>query len=108
MYIAQLIDPAIRSWGLGPGYCTRDNLFGVAYLVVLAVNYVLAILAFYMILAVLRRLVCCRSTARDIKRVNDGVVGEEKGGDVEGLDRAERGEGGWVGKVYLMRSCVFG
>ena len=93
MYIAQLIDPMIRSWNLGPGFCTRDNLFGVSYLIVLGVNYILAMMAFFMVVAVLRKVVCCRCGGRDRKR------GEDMGGDARGMDRAERGEGGWMGKV---------
>jgi hypothetical protein len=104
MYMAQLIDPAIRSWNLGPGFCTRDNLFGVAYLVVLGVNYVLALLAFCTMLAVLRRLLCCTCARREGKR-RDDVVGGDKSAELKGLDRAERGEGGWMGKVCWVCLC---
>jgi len=50
-------------------------------------------MAFLMVVAVLRKVVCCRCGGRDRKR------GEDMGGDARGIDRAERGEGGWMGKV---------
>ena len=102
MYIAQLIDPMIRSWNLGPGFCTRDNLFGVSYLIVLGVNYILAMMAFSMVVAVLRKVVCCRCGGRHRKR------GEDMGGDARSLERAERGEGGWMGKVCLGNVIMLG
>lgn len=64
-------------------------------MIVLGVNYILAIMAFFMVVAVLRRMVCCRCRGRDGKRR------EDMGGDARGIDRAERGEGGWMGKVCL-------
>jgi hypothetical protein len=99
MNIAQLVDPAIRSWHLGPGFCTRDNLFGVGYLLLLAVNYILVILAFCVAFAVLGRIVCWRGFARKGSEMEERLGGGNKAWEVRNLDRAERGEGGWVGKV---------
>jgi hypothetical protein len=107
MYIAQLVDPTIRSWHLGPGFCTRDNLFGVGYLLVLAVNYTLAVLAFCAVFAILGRIVCWRNTARASNTTEDKFIHREKGGELKSLDRAERGEGSWCGKVRLMHVYIF-
>ena len=87
MNIAQLIDPAIRSWNLGPGFCTRDNLFGVSYVLLLVVNYMVAVLALYAVFAILRGFAGKDTRTRD------------KALDWRSADRLERGEGGWVGKV---------
>ncbi|KAG9188709.1 hypothetical protein G6011_07414 [Alternaria panax] len=92
MNLAQLIDPAIRSWNLGPGFCTRDNLFGVGYLLLLAVNYIVAILALYVVFAVLGKIVCWRGFARKGTRTEDRAM------EWRSMDRVERGEGSWVGK----------
>jgi hypothetical protein len=93
MNIAQLIDPAIRSWNLGPGFCTRDNLFGVSYVLLLIVNYMVAVLALYAVFAILGKIVCWRGFARKDTRTR------EKAMDWRSVDRLERGEGSWVGKV---------
>jgi len=58
--IAQLIDPLIHFLGIGPGLCTRYNLFGLGYLVLLAINYGLIPYAVYAVLATFARL-CGRS-----------------------------------------------
>ena len=57
--IAQLVDPLIHFLGIGPGLCTRDNLFGLGYLVLLAINFGLIVYAIYMVLAIFARL-CSR------------------------------------------------
>jgi hypothetical protein len=93
MNIAQLIDPAIRSWNLGPGFCTRDNLFGVSYVLLLVVNCMVAVLALYAVFAILGKIVCWRGFAGKDTRTRDKAL------DWRSADRLERGEGGWVGKV---------
>ncbi|EDU50586.1 predicted protein [Pyrenophora tritici-repentis Pt-1C-BFP] len=54
--IAQLIEPAIQYLGIGPGLCTRDNLFGLGYLVLLAINYGLLLYVICVVLIVFTRL----------------------------------------------------
>lgn len=108
MNIARLIDPAIQSWHLGPGLCTRDNLFGVGYLVLLVVNYILAFLALYAVLAVLGRIVCWRAFAKRDMRTKDRSICGKKEWETRSLDRAERGEGGWVAKVCLVHFHILG
>ncbi|CAE7001547.1 hypothetical protein PTTW11_01256 [Pyrenophora teres f. teres] len=54
--IAQLIDPAIHFLSIGPGLCTRDNLFGLGYLALLTLNYGLFLYAIFVVLMVFARL----------------------------------------------------
>ncbi|RYN74433.1 hypothetical protein AA0117_g6861 [Alternaria alternata] len=100
MNIAQLIDPAIRSWNLGPGFCTRDNLFGVSYVLLLVVNYMVAVLALYAVFAILGKIVCWRGFAGKDTRTRDKAL------DWRSADRLERGEGGWVGKIKAFRPIL--
>ncbi|RMZ66685.1 hypothetical protein GMOD_00002044 [Pyrenophora seminiperda CCB06] len=54
--IAQLIDPAIHFLRIGPGLCTRDNLFGLGYLVLMVINCGLVYYTICVLLAIFAKL----------------------------------------------------
>jgi hypothetical protein len=61
-----MIDPAIHSLHLGPGFCTQENLFGIAYLALYVLNSALAALVWLSIYRILRRIRWCRLGWTDI------------------------------------------
>jgi hypothetical protein len=96
MYLKQLVDPAIQFSRLGPGFCTRDNLFGVGYLVLLVLNYALAIVAFYAVFGILKRFRWWRAVARAMKHSEERLKEYDLSLEERAVARAEQGEGGWA------------
>jgi hypothetical protein len=96
MYLRQLVDPAIKLSHLGPGFCTRDNLFGVGYLVLLVLNYALAIVTFYTVFGILRRFRWWRAVTGAIKHSEERLKEYDLSPEERAVARAEQGEGGWV------------
>lgn len=99
-YIKDLIDPALRSMHVGPGFCTADNLFGVAYVLLLLMNYTVAFAFFCGCWKALCRFRWCRATWRTLRRTTDTPTPSEA---EQSFGRAERGEGNW-GKVKTLES----
>jgi hypothetical protein len=106
MYFSQLVDPALRFSHLGPGFCTRDNLFGVGYLVILVLNYVFAIIAFLAVFGVLRRFGRWRAVTRVAKHTELKLEENDVGSEERAMMRAEQGESSWsMGKVCTDSPC---
>jgi hypothetical protein len=104
MYFNQLVDPAIRFSNLGPGFCTRDNLFGVGYVVLLVLNYALAIVAFYVVFGVFRKFKWWRAVAREMKHTEERLKEYDMSPEDRAIVRAEQGEGGWGAKIKSYQS----
>jgi hypothetical protein len=114
MYFSQLVDPALRFSRLGPGFCTRDNLFGVGYLVLLVLNYALAIIALFAVFGVLRRFGWRKAVTRGSKHIEKTLKENDMGSEERATMRAEQGESSWsMGKVctdfpsyfFISRCC---
>jgi hypothetical protein len=103
MYFNQLVDPVLRFAHLGPGFCTRDNLFGVGYLVLLVLNYTLAIVAFYVVFGGLRRLGRRRS---ETKHTEQKLEEYNMGSEDRAIVRTEQGESSWSAKIRSYQSML--
>lgn len=88
-HFKDLIDPALRSLRLGPGFCTADNLYGLSYLLLLMLNYAFAFIAFCAVWKAMSRFRWCRAMFRILQWRSRGL--ETMQGD-EDVARAERGE----------------
>jgi hypothetical protein len=99
MYFNKLVDPVLRFLYLGPGFCTRDNLFGVGYSVLLILNYTLAIAAFYVVFGALRRCGWRRAVARKMKLTEERLAEHDMGSEERAIVRAEQGESTWSAKI---------